>query len=31
MLRLTNLSSAFEIHESLMDALDSHDEMKQAV
>lgn len=31
LLRLTNLSSAFEIHESLMDALDSRDELKQAV
>jgi len=31
LLRLTNLSSVFEIHESLMDALDSRDELKQAV
>jgi|SRR5215469_4858269 len=31
LLRLTNLSSAFEIHESLMDALDARDEWKQAV
>ena len=31
LLRLTNLSSAFEIHESLMDALDSRDALKQAV
>jgi anti-anti-sigma factor len=31
LLRLTNLSSAFEIHDSLMDALDSRDELKQAV
>ena len=31
LLCLTNLSSAFEIHESLMDALDARDEMKQAV
>ena len=31
LLRLTNLSTAFEIHESLMDALDSRDELKQAV
>jgi len=31
LLRLTNLSSAFEIYESLMGALDSRDELKQAV
>jgi anti-sigma B factor antagonist len=31
LLRLTNLSSAFEIHASLMEALDARDELKQAV
>jgi anti-anti-sigma factor len=31
LLRLTNLSSAFEIHPSLMEALDSRQELKQAV
>jgi len=31
LLRLTNLSSVFVIHESLMDALDSSDELKRAV
>jgi anti-anti-sigma factor len=31
LLRLTNLSSAFEIHPSLMEALDARDELKQAV
>lgn len=31
LLRLTNLASVFEIHESLMDALDSRHELKQAV
>jgi len=31
LLRLTNLSSVFEIHPSLVEALDARDEFKQAV